>query len=147
MRIECIHGYFKFFETAAGQISRFTSLYGLELERSGDHFTFSDLVDAPTYSLLGGTFLGMPTIATFSGDPWEVMEENRLVYDFSVGIVRPLDSIVQLALIKQTGHSFVTSGMLLPGSLTDAGKRVKDYSAHWIQDRENFKYSEIRLGI
>lgn len=143
MRIECIHGYFKFTETAAGQISHFMSLFGLEIARSGDHFTFADLVDAPDYSLKGGTFLGAPTTETFEGEPWAVMRANGLVYDFSRGQVVPIDLITQAVQIVATGYYFVTSGMLLPGSITDDGSRVTDYAALFIPDRVNFKYSEV----
>lgn len=143
MRVECLHGYFRFSEESAGQISKFISLFGLEIERAGDHFTFSDLVDAPTHSIVGGTFLGVPTISTFEGEPWEVMRENRLIYDFQKGLVVPIDSVLQVVSIAQAGNYFVTSGMILPGSITDDGSRVTDYSAFYVQERGNFKYSEI----
>jgi len=143
MRIECIHGYFRFFETNVGQISRFMSLFGLEIERNGDHFTFSDLVDAPNYSILGGTFLGIPTIKTFEGPPWEVMRANRLVYDFNIGLIRPIDTVIQPVELEDAGNYYLTTGMILPGSITDDGSRVTDYAAFYSGDRASFKYSEI----
>lgn len=143
MKIECIHGYFKFSETAAGQIAHFMSLFGLEIERAGDHFTFSDLVDAPNFSLKGGMFLGAPTTETFEGNPWDVMRANGLVYDFSKGEVVPLELVVQSAQVVAAGYYFVSSGMLLPGSVTDDGSRVTDYAAFFVPERVNFKYSEV----
>jgi hypothetical protein len=69
MKIECLHGYYKFSEVGPGELSEFASMYGFELERNGDHFTFSDLVDAPNYSLLGGLFLKSPCLFTIEGPP------------------------------------------------------------------------------
>jgi hypothetical protein len=143
MKVECIHGYFKFSETSPGQISHFISQFGLEIERSGDHFTFADLVDAPDYSIVGGTFLGAPCTVTTEGNPWDVMRANGLVYDFVLGFVRPIDSITQAAGIDQAGNYYVSTGMLLPGSVMDGGLRVTDYAAFFLRDRNNFKYSEV----
>jgi hypothetical protein len=143
MRVDCMHGYFKFTEESAGQISTFMSTFGVDLALAGDHFTFEDLVEAPDYSLPGGFFLGCPTIVAFEGEPWEVMRANGLVYDFSKGLVIPIVGVVQLIQLEASGNFFVTSGMIVPGSLTDEGKRVTDYSAFYLESRMNFKYSEI----
>lgn len=143
MKIECLHGYFKFHELEAGQLSKFMSLYDLEIERSGDHFTFSDLVDAPKYSIAGGTFLGSPTLVTFEGEPWDVMRKNGLVYDIVRGLVVPIISVINAMRVEVAGNYFVTSGMIQPGSVTDDGRRVTDYSAFYISTRANFKYSGI----
>lgn len=143
MRVECIHGYFKFIEDAPGQMSDFMSRYGASIARSGDHFTFEFLVDAPTYSLSGGFFLGCPTLFAYAGEPWEVMRANRIVYDFSKNLVVPIDTVIATPEIEAAGDFYMSSGMILPGSLTDAGSRVKDYSAHFSERRQNFIYSEI----
>ncbi len=145
MKLECIHGYFIFSETKAGQMSDFMARFGFEIERSsrGDHFTFADLVDAPDYSLPGGLFLGAPTTEAFEGSPWEVMRENGLVYDFSRGLVVPVLTINQQTPLKAAGNFFVTTGMILPGSVTDGGERVTDYSALFLESRLGFKYSEV----
>lgn len=141
MRIECLHGYFRFEEFEPGEISRFMSLYGLEVESAGDHFTFSDLVEAPDYSLPAGTFLATPTTVAFEGRPWEVMRENGLVYNFLTGLVVPILTIVQPIKLIAAGNYFVSPGMILPGSITDDGLRVTDYSAHF--DGRTFRYSEV----
>lgn len=143
MKIECVHGYFKFFETKAGQISQFMAMSGFELARNGDHFTFADLVDAPSHSIAGGRFLGCPTLKTFAGEPWEVMRENRLVYNFVLGLVVPIDVIVQLVKVQNAGSYLISTGMIQPGSIMDDGSRVKDYSAQFIQELAHFRYSEV----
>lgn len=143
MKIDCRHGFFVFEETEVGQISHFMSLFGLEIERYGDVFTFSDLVDAPDYSLPGGTFLGCPTTEAFEGPPWDVMRANSIVYDFNLGAVVPIISITQVVKIKAAGDALITTGMIIPGSVREDGTRVTDYAAFYDPNRPGFKYSEV----
>lgn len=143
MKINCIHGYFKFEEQMSGELATFASLYGLEFARSGDHFTLSDLVDAPKHSLAGGSFLGCPTTETFEGEPWEVMRANELVYDFVTGAVVPIATIVRSAKLVQCENFFYASGMIVPGSVMEDGKRVKDYAALYLFSTNQFRYSEV----
>lgn len=146
MRLECLHGYFKFEELEAGQISRFMSLFGLELERSGDHFTFADLVDAPTFSIAGGLYLGAPATETFEGPAWEVMRANRLVYDFNRGLVVPIDLVINFAEASVAGNYLVSTGMIAAGALTKDGSRVTDYAAFYSEAMASFKYSGIEYA-
>lgn len=141
MRIECIHGYFIFTESKAGRLSDFMSRFGLQIERSGDHFTFSDLVDAPDFSLAGGTFLGAPTTENYEGPAWEVMRANGLVYDFSAGLVVPIESILRTVRVQAAGNLYLSSGMILPGSIMEDGLRVTDYAAFY--ENLQFRYSEV----
>lgn len=141
MRIECNHGYFKFWEDKVGQVSDFISRYGLAIEFFNGDFIFSDLVDAPDFSIKGGTFLGCPTTETFEGHPWEVMRANRIVYDFSTGRVVPIDTILQTVKLKAYGNFFRASGMIIPGSVMEDGSRVTDYAAHF--QNPDFKYSAV----
>jgi len=143
MKILCLHGYFKFEEQRAGEFSDFMSLFDFTIARNEDHFTFDELVGAPRYSIAGGTFLGCPTTETFEGEPWEVMRENDIVFDFSLGKVVPIASIIQSVKIRQAGNFYEASGMILPGSVRDDGKRVTDYAAYFVFDRLGFKYSEV----
>lgn len=143
MKIDCLHGYYKFQEDYAGELSHFVSRFGFELDRSGDHFTFSDLTDAPDFSIQGGTFIAIPTIKTFEGKPWDVMRENELVYDFTTGLIVPIASVVRTISLSKSGNYFTAGGMILAGSLTDEGERVTDYAAHYIADLAQFRYSEI----
>ncbi len=146
MRIDCLHGYYRFEETGPGQLSQFSSRFGIELARaaSGDHFTFADLVEAPDYSLGAGTFLGIPTLEFLEGTPWDIMRANGLVYNFTTGLVQPIATIAVPVQVEQSGHYFISSGMLLAGSVREDGSRVMDYSAFYNADR--FKYSEITYG-
>lgn len=143
MRIKCIHGYFKFEESEPGDVSAFASRFGLDLVRKDDYFTFEDLEDAPDYAIAGGLYLLAPVISTYEGNPWEIMRENLLVYNFALGLVVPILSVITLAQVRTAGNYFISSGMLMPGSLTDEGKRVTDYAAHFSFRDFQFRYSEI----
>jgi hypothetical protein len=143
LKIRCLHGFFIFEESTAGEISRFMSLFNLNIQAEKNYFTFESLLDAPTYSIAGGTYLGADAIKTFEGSPWEVMRENNLVYDFTKDEVVPLTTITQRVQIQRAANYFLSSGLILPGSLNDGGSRVKDYAAWYLFDSAKFKYSEV----
>lgn len=143
LRIESRHGYFVFEEDKSGEMSNFMDRYGIEIERDGPLFTFADLVGAPDFSLVGGTFLGCPTTVAFEGDPWEVMRENNLVYNVAIGLVVPMLTITDRVSLIEVGNFYLADGMIQPGSITDGGLRVTDYSAFFSWDRLDFKYSEV----
>jgi hypothetical protein len=143
MKIRCLHGYFIFEETRIGQVSDFMGRFGLDLVPVGPYYTFSDLEDAPKYSLKGKTLLGNVALANFEGEPWEIFEENGLVYDFDKSLVVPIATILAVTTIAQAGNRFVSPGLIIPGSATAGGKRVKDYSAWFSRDTLRFLYSEV----
>lgn len=144
MRVRCLHGYFIFDEMREGQISDFMNLTGLELVPKDNHFTFDGLEEAPDYSLVGKNILNLPAISMFEGKPWEVFEANEFVFDFTTGLVVPIASVVRIIEIKQAGNMFVSNGLILPGSLTDGGKRVRDYAAWFSRDRLTWHYTEVK---
>ncbi len=147
MRIKCRHGYFLFDELAPGQVSRFMGLFGLELAAAADgQITFADLVDAPEHSIAGGTYLGAPATQTLAGRPWDILRANGLIYNFNTGLVVPILAVTQKIQIKAAANFFLSSGLILPGSLTDEGTRVTDYAAFFSPDRMTFKYSEVGYG-
>lgn len=143
MRVRCLHGYFIFDETRVGQLSDFQSLTGLLLEPVGDHFTFAALVETPDFTLQGKPFLGFTATKNFEGSPWELFEANGVVYDFSKNLIVPIASISQKTRISLAGNRFISPGLILPGSLTEEGKRVKDYAAWYLEQRGTWLYSEV----
>ncbi len=143
MRVKCFHGYFIFSETKVGQISDFIARYGLDIVAKDDYYTFSDLEDAPDYSLTGATFLSTVAVETFEGKPWEVFEANGMVYNFSTGLIVPIDSVIETVQILTSKNHFIANGLILPGSLTAEGLRVRDYSAWFSRDTLRFTYSEV----
>jgi hypothetical protein len=143
MRIRCVHGYYFFEESSVGQLSDFMNRYALSIVPNGDHFTFEFLKDAPRYSILGNPYLGAPAIKTFEGEPWEIMRENQLVYNFQTGLMQSLLAVTQVTPLNNAGRYYVSNGLILPGSLTDGGLRVTDYSARYSGLR--FQYSEVTV--
>ncbi len=143
MQIRCMYGYFMFRETRAGQISSFANFSGFEFKAVDDYYTFSFLEDAPGYSILGGAYLGAPCIKTFEGKPWEIMRANKLIYDFTIDAVVPIAAVIQSVRLGETANYFVSNGMIIPGSVTEDGSRVTDYSAFYLFDTVKFRYSEV----
>lgn len=119
------------------------SLTDLSLVPWRDAYTFEDLGDAPDFSIAGKAILGTPATKTIEGEPWEVFEGNGIVYNFNTGLVVPIASITQQAVLQLAGNRFVSSGLVLPGSLTAEGDRVKDYSAWFSRDTLRWLYSEV----
>lgn len=143
MLINCQHGYFKFREAKQGEISEFVRQVGLDLVFVDDYFTFPLLEDAPKYSIVGKPYLGVPAIKTFEGEPWEVMRENDLIYDFNKEVVLPILSVTDLISLDQGRNYYITDGLILPGSIMADGSRVTEYSAWLYFDTWRFKYTEI----
>lgn len=147
MKIRCLHGFYSFEETNPAQISDFMRFTGLKIVPHGTIFTFDDLTSAPEYSIKGKALqIGktpLPAIADFAGEPWEVLEANEMVYDFTLGILRPITSITQIVDIDDGGNRFLANGIILAGSLTAEGNRVKDYAAHFSRSTQRFLYTEV----
>jgi hypothetical protein len=142
--VNCLHGFFIFREDRTGELSEFMSIFeGLVLVPWRDAYTFEALAEAPDFSIEDSTYLGAQAIATFEGEPWEIMKENELVYDFTSGEVVPLESVVQRVEIQSTANYLLSNGLILPGSIMEDGSRVTDYAARYSFDTARFKYSEV----
>ena len=143
MKINCFHGYFIFEDAQPGQVSDFVSLFKLPIALSKDHLTFKDLIDAPEYSIATAPYLTATANTTYAGKPWEIFRANELVYNFDKGLVVPIDTITQLVELYSSGNFYFSPGLILPGSLTDEGKRVTDYVARFSPDTMRFRYTEV----
>lgn len=143
LKLNCLHGYFIFEENASGQISEYMSLTGLSLVKKNNYYTFQYLLDSPRYSLAGKNYLNLPATKTFEGNEWEVFEENGFIYDFTLNLLVPIQSVFKKTTIKVAGNRFISPGLILPGSITDDGSRVKGYSAWYSKERATWLYSEV----
>lgn len=146
MKVNCQHGFFIFEEEDPGEVSMFMETFkDIELVSYGRYFTFDDLGNAPDYSIIGKPLIDIPAIKTFEGEPWEVFEANGFVYDFSTGLVRPINSVTQLTSITQAGNILLSpgNGLILPGSITKSGARIKSYSGYWSQTFLSCNYTEV----
>lgn len=146
MRISCSHGFFVFKEGKAGDIGRFADYFGFVMARYGEYFTFKSLELAKNYSIAGGSYLGAVATVTHEGEPGEVMRANDLVYDYSRDLVVPISTVTNTVKPKKGEFYFFSNGLILPGSITDDGQRVRDYSAWYSFDKKIFRYSEVILG-
>jgi hypothetical protein len=66
-----------------------------------------------------------------------------LVYDFNQGLVVPIESVTQTVSVNLAGNRMISSGLILPGSVTNDGERVREYSAWFSRDTLRFLYSEV----
>ncbi len=122
------------------------SLYDLEIVPKDNYFTFPTLLEAPEYSLAGGTYLGAAATETYEGNPWEVMRANELIYNFLSDEIVPIAQILKTVTLESTGRYYLSNGLILPGSVTADGLRVKDYVAWYSSANQLFKYSEVTRG-
>ncbi len=145
MRVRCLHGYFMFEESRAGDLSRFQSLYGFSFAPKDTYYTFEHLFEAEDYSIKGVPYMDTLDIAidTYQGKPWDVMRANKLVYDFSTDSIKPIASVVTFAKLYTANNYFFSEGLLLPGSINSAGQRVTDYTAYFVHDALKFRYTEV----
>ncbi len=143
MRITCVHGYFKFEEQKAGQIAHLAQLFEFSLSFVSDYFTFSALADAKDYSIKGADYLGNVATKTFEGKPEDILRENGLIFNFNTGLVVPIAGITNTIKLDSTDKYFLSSGLILPGSIKEDGSRVMDYSAWFSFGAMKFRYSEI----
>lgn len=143
MRITCLHGYFIIREDALGEVAKFNSYYGLDLVAKDDYYTFELLAGAPEYSQAALAFLDYPALTTYAGKPWEIMERNGLVYDFTLRSLRPVLSVTLLASITRTHSDWISRGLILPGSLLKDLSRIVGYQGGVDLSTFNYYYSEI----
>lgn len=147
LKIKCVHGFFTIDETSPGEIARFADLFaGLEIVSFGESFTFADLVDVPEYTIKGGELFDLVASATIADTPGEIFRANKIVYDFNAGLFKPITSIRTIVEIDQGSSYYLSPGLILPGSLTDGGKRVTDYAAWYLFGEGQFKYSSIEVS-
>lgn len=143
MKVECIHGYFKFRDRETGDVARFNSLYGFGLSPKDDYATFPFLLDAPEHSFISKTYLGLAARVKYAGHPWEVMRANQFVYDFGSGELKKIEDITIKATVNQAGFYYVTNGLLLPGSILPGGLKVTDYECVFAFSTSRFMYSRV----
>ena len=143
MRVKCLHGFFIFEELRIGQVSDFMEMSGLVLSPWRNYFTFEALAASENYSLQGSLYGQIVATKTFAGEPWEVFEANQIVYDFVTGLVVPIAAITQSVRLEVAGNRFISPGLILPGSITRTGSRIKNYSGFYSRDTKRWLYSEV----
>lgn len=143
MRISCEHGFFRVFEGSPGELSELISLYGFSFVPFEGHFTFKELTTAPRFSIEGMDYMGQEAKVTYEGPQEKIFEKNGLAFNFRSGSVVNIESITQRVNIVRAGQYFWSNGLILPGSLTDRGQRIRSYSAWYSWEQSTFRYSEV----
>lgn len=147
MKINCTHGYFKFEELKPGEAAFFSKYFGVDLQRhESGYFTFKELLEVPDHSIKGADFMGVEAIKNYAGQPWEVMEQNGLVFDFSQGLLVPVSEITARFSIGQGNYYFFSKGLIQPGSVRADGTRIVGYTAFFLKDSIKFRYSAVTYG-
>lgn len=131
MKLNCSHGFFKFYETSAGQISDFMTYSGFEMVKKDDFFTFKSLENAPSYTIAGKSYLGFTATETFEGSPEAVFKANGVVYDFTKDLVTQINTIQAKASVINAGNYYLANGLILPGSRVLSGQVITGFTAFW----------------
>lgn len=147
MKITCLHGYYIFEPKYSAEINEFNSWFSdapIAMSDKG-HYTFKDLVDAPTHSIKGSTFMGeLLATETFEGTPWDVMRANKFVYDFSLGVIRPISLIGRVAEPMILQDRFKDGGLYIAGStIKGINKKMTGFTCFMDFQMFNFNYSEF----
>lgn len=143
MKIDCLNGYFIFTELRVGQASDFMRRSNLSLVKKENYYTLKGLEEVPDHSITGVPFLNLIASKTFEGKPWEIFEENQVVFNFSTGLLVPFLSVPNNVKLVQAGNYYVAGGLFMPGSILPDGKKIKSYSGYFSRDTLSFYYSEV----
>jgi len=143
MKIDCLNGFFIITESKVGQVSDFMKWSGLTIVKYGEFYTFEGLENVPEYTISGTPFLNLVATKTYQGKPWELFEENNVVFNFLTGLLTPIALIVQPVKLSVSGNKYISNGLIIPGSLLPNGKKIKSYSGYFSRDTLNFNYSEV----
>ncbi len=143
MKITCLNGYFNFRETSLGEIAEFNSIFSSTLTAKDDYYTFNFLKDAPEYAIAGSKYLNLVATKTYSAKPWEIMRENKFVYDFNLKALTVSSLVAKKVLLTRLRDRYSASGLIQPGSVTSDWKRISGYQGTVNLENLNFSYSEI----
>lgn len=143
MKITCINGYFIFKEDRSGEIARFNSMYAQDLISVYDYYTFKMLAEFPKYSIAGKPLLGVPAIATFEGKPWDILEANKMVYDFSARKVMPILKVMDRVDPKRQYDNWSFDGLIKAGSKDPYWNIISGYNCVLNLEKFQFFYSDL----
>jgi len=116
----------------------------MDLIAQDDYYTFLLLKDAPNYSLLGKSYLGMTAVKTYADQPWNVMEQNQMVYDFTLKMMQNINTIFTPVKILRAKAYYYTKGLILPGSIDiTSNQKITGYQCDFEFDSGEFSYSEV----
>jgi len=143
MKIKCINGFFIFEPQTLTQLSDFIYLTGFNIVRFKDYYTFKILSELPNFSIKDLSFSNLTAKTTSEGEPWDLLDRNGFVYDFTLNQLRLFDSVTQVVDLRQAQSYFLSNGLIQPGALTIGGSKIKSYECFFSRTVNSFKYSEV----
>lgn len=134
MIVKSINGFIKYYPQEREDLIRFKSIFGIDLYREDDYFTFENLIGIPRYSIAGMPYAGILAVKTYEGrHASDVMRENGFVYNLELEAIVPMLALpnsvnmVETLNYATTPKAFIQPGARLDGRTT----RILSYSA-WL---------------
>lgn len=144
MRVLCRHGHYAFFPRYASEIAEFCRTLEITLVRENDYYTFPALKGLSDYSIKTVIYKDIPAIITFEGTPWEILKQNKFVYNLGLGKVVPLASITTSISLEDVGGYYKSNAtMVQAGSFVSTGVRLVDYDASFSENYQAVSITEV----
>lgn len=123
MRVVCRHGFSAYYPSEAGDVKRFTRLFGVKLFPEADYLTYEGLLGLPRFSIAGIPYAGgLPATKTIEGrHAAEVMRANKLVYSLALEALVPVVSVISTLTIPMS-----LDYALSPGPFVAAGATLQN---------------------
>lgn len=128
MKINCDHGFYKFFTAEPSELYRFKKAFGFDLVAKEDFFTFPELSNLSPLSLENQDYGGLKAKATICADYGSLFKENGFVFDLKAQKLCPIEEVKELLKFYESySGSLNLIGLPQAGGYWQ-GKRLLSYS-------------------
>lgn len=111
MKIICEFGFYKFYPASINELVIFASVFGKNLVKMEDFYTFASLASLPDYSIEGQKFGGVTASVSFEGKPWEVFKQNALNYNLDADTIELANSKSKVIRESTESYNWVVTGL------------------------------------
>lgn len=148
MRVLCRFGHFAFFPNDSREVGRFISIFGKELVRAGDFYTFPLLAGLGDFCLVEKPYGGVEAKVSYEGTPWEIMRENSWVYSIADAELVEKTSILSTFKPQLVNYFYIANTPLVqPGSIGPQSLRVDSYDGELDLDAAyTLRIRELQYG-
>jgi hypothetical protein len=144
MKIVCNHGYFFFYEDESGEIAKFNTLFNQDLVTKQGYYTFTKLKALDNYAIQGKLYGQTIAIKTYEAEPYEVMRQNNLVYNFTTQMISNKLLSLQQIEAQRCLKFYIAEGLIIPGSFIKGDTRqILGYTCKVNLNELVFRYSEF----
>ena len=143
MKILCVHGYFYFYEEESGEVATFNSYYNQDLTLNADHYTFAALKELSNYSIEGNVYGDSLATKTYTGEIYEILRQNNLVYNFLLKVTVNKNTIATLVKPIKSYKFYIYNGLILPGSFQSDNKLILGYTCKVNLKELIYRYGEF----